>query len=285
MLFMESVERFGKYQSNIERSPKTIQGYHVELSLLNRYMEEKYNCPIYLEDMTKKDVEDYLMYLKEYKGYKPSTRKRALGSICSFFNYAYKNEWIEKNITATIEPIKCPQKERQFLTEDEVNHYVAAIQHPLVQLVVQTLYYTGMRISECLNLKENDVDLEAGIIHVVKGKGSKERKIPINPKLKELLIEYEENWKVDSSYFFATRKSGTLSAVNVERVMRETTKKLGWNKKVTPHIIRHSFASKLVKNNVHLVKISKLLGHSSLKTTSIYVHSNLEDLQDAVNTL
>ena len=90
---------------------------------------------------------------------------------------------------------------------------------------------------------------------------------------------------MESEYYFATRLSGTLAATSVARVLRDTTEALGWKKKITAHIIRHSFASNLVKNNVHLVKISKLLGHSSLKTTSIYVHSNLEDLQDAVNTL
>lgn len=285
MLFSEAIERFHKYQTTIERSPQTIRGYNEDLTLFSRYLQGKYNCPMYLEDITKQDVEDYLLLLRDEKGYQPASRKRILGSVRSFFNYAYRSEWCEKNVTATLEPIKCPQKERHFLTEDEVNQFVSAIQHQLIRLVVQTLYFTGMRISECLNLKIGDVDLEANVIHVVKGKGSKDRKIPINPKLKELLIDYGKNWRVESEYFFATRISGTLSVTSVARVLRETTEALGWKKKVTAHILRHSFASKLVKNNVHLVKISKLLGHSSLKTTSIYVHSNLEDLQDAVNTL
>lgn len=171
------------------------------------------------------------------------------------------------------------------MSEEEVSQFVAAIQHRLIQLAVQTLYFTGMRISECLHLQVADVDLEGNVIYVVNGKGSKDRKIPINSKLKELLIDYKDNWRVESEFFFATRISGTLSVTSVARVLRETTEALGWKKKVTAHILRHSFASKLVKNNVHLVKISKLLGHSSLKTTSIYVHSNLEDLQDAVNTM
>jgi site-specific recombinase XerD len=86
-------------------------------------------------------------------------------------------------------------------------------------------------------------------------------------------------------HYAVTRISGSLSPTRVAKVFSDTTKALGWKKKVTAHILRHSFASKLVKNDVHLVKISKLLGHSSLKTTSIYVHSNMDDLKDAVNTL
>lgn len=285
MLFMESVELFGKYQANIERSPVTIQAYHEDLTLLNRYLQEKYNGPVYLEDITQEDAENYLYYLKEFKNYQPISRKRVLGSMRSFFGYAYKSEWCDKNVTARLEPIKCQQKERQYLSESEVNKFVNAIQHDLIRLVAQTLYFTGMRISECLNLQVEDVNLEDNLIHIRHGKGNKDRFVPINSKLKELLVDYNENWRVSSDHFFATRNSGSLSKTTVAKVFRDTTKALGWKKKVTAHILRHSFASKLVKNDVHLVKISKLLGHSSLKTTSIYVHSNMDDLKDAVNTL
>ncbi len=285
MLFMESVEQFGKYQAIIERSPVTIRAYHEDLTLLNRYLEEKYNSPVYLEDITQEDVEEYLYYLKEVKSYQPISRKRVLGSMRSFFGYAYKSEWCDKNVTAKLEPIKCQQKERQYLSESEVNQFVNAIPHELIRLVAQTLYYTGMRISECLNLQVEDVNLEDNLIHIRHGKGNKDRFVPINSKLKELLVDYSENWRVVSDKFFATRISGSLSPTRVAKVFSDTTKALGWKKKVTAHILRHSFASKLVKNDVHLVKISKLLGHSSLKTTSIYVHSNMDDLKDAVNTL
>lgn len=285
MLFMDAINQFGHYQANIERSPITIKGYHEDLTNLNHHLQKKYNGPIYLDDITQKDVEDYLYYLKAVKGLQPISRKRVLGSMRSFFNYAYKSGWCENNVTDRLEPIKCQQKERQYLSEDEVMKFVAAIDHKLIQLVAQTLFYTGMRISECLNLQEEDVDLHEDIIHIRHGKGNKDRYVPINSKLKELLVDYKENWRVVADNFFATRTSGTLSETNVARVFRETTKALGWKKKVTPHILRHSFASKLVQNDVHLVKISKLLGHSSLKTTSIYVHSQMEDLKDAVNTL
>lgn len=285
MLFMESVEQFGKYQTNIERSPVTIKAYHEDLILLNRYLVEKYNSPVYLEDITQEDVEEFLYYLKDVKGYQPISRKRVLGSMRSFFGYAFKSELCDKNVTAKLEPIKCQQKERQYLTEKEVNRFVDAIDHKLIRLVAQTLYYTGMRISECLNLQVDDVDLEESLIHIRHGKGNKDRFVPINSKLKELFLDYTENWRVISDYFFATRNTGSLSKTTVAKVFRDTNQALGWKKKVTAHILRHSFASKLVQNDVHLVKISKLLGHSSLKTTSIYVHSQMEDLKDAVNTL
>lgn len=285
MLFIESIDLFGKHQLNIERSPRTIEGYYQDLHLLNRYLEEKYNGPVYLEDMTKEDIEEYLLYLKEVKSYQSASRKRMLGSFRSFFKYACQSEWCERNITETLAPIKCRQKERHFLSEEEVNHFIEAVEHQLIQLVAQTLYYTGLRISECLNLQEEDIRMKDGLIQVQKGKGNKDRTIPMNPKLKSLFTDYIENWRVPSTFFFATQISGTLSRTSVARVFRDTSKALGLRQNVTAHILRHSFASKLVKNNVHLVKISKLLGHSSLKTTSIYVHSNMDDLQEAINTL
>lgn len=285
MLFTEAIEQFGKYQLTIERSPRTIEAYNLSLNLLNRYLVEKFNAPIYVEDITKQHIEEYLLFLKEEQQYKASSRKQMLGSYRAFFKYAYQNEWCRSNVTETLEPITVNQKERHFLGEQEVQQFIEAIDHRLIQLVAQTLYYTGMRISECLNLQVEDVDMEAAVIRIRNGKGNKDRTIPMNPKLRELFIDYIEYWQVHSDYFFATKISGSLSATNVARVFRETSAALGLKKNVTAHILRHSFATNMVHKGVNIVNIQKLLGHSSLKTTSIYVHSSMDDLEAAVNTL
>lgn len=285
MLFVDAIDQFGKYQLNIERSPRTIEAYREDLHLLNRYLEEKYNGLMYLDDIKKTDIEEYLLFLKEEKKYKDDSRKRLLASYRSFFKYAHRHEWCEKNVTELLEPIKVRQKERHFLNDEEVNTFIEAIDHRLIKLVAQTLYYTGMRITECLNLQLDDIEIEKGIIRVNQGKGNKDRTIPINPRLKELFIDYIENWRVPSPNFFATQISGSLSRNSVGLVFRETSKKLGLKKTISAHTLRHSFASQLVSKDVHLVKISKLLGHNSLKTTSIYVHSSMDDLKEAINTL
>lgn len=285
MLFADVIEEFTTYLETIERSPRTIRGYKLELELFYRYLESKYNCPTYLEDIQTRHIEGYLPMLKERKRYKASSRRRALGSIRSFYNFCVKKELTMKNMALPIEPINSQQTERTFVTEEEMLQIVEATDHKLVRLVIQTLYYTGLRISECLSLRTQDVDLKNRIIHVVKGKGNKDRRVPINEKLHGLLQEYSTTWRVDSPYFFASSRSGCLSPQRVNAVLGETMAKLGWSKKVTAHTFRHSFASSLVKKDVSLVKISKLLGHSSLKTTSVYTHSNIEDLAVAVNCL
>lgn len=157
----------------------------------------------------------------------------------------------------------------------------------MIKLVIKTLYYTGLRINECLSLNVNDVDLQNKIIHVIGGKGNKNRDIPINNNLIPLFENYLANERphTTSEFFFATKKTGSLSANYVNQTLRETVEKLGWKKHITAHILRHSFASNLIKNGVSLVYVQKLLGHSNLKVTSIYTHANMEELNKSINVL
>lgn len=287
MLLMNTIEIFLEYMSSIGRSEETISGYGKDLVHFTRFLESKYNCESYIEEITVADIEEYLHYLKEERGYAPASRLRNLHTLRSFFAYAYKKELVVRNIALSVEKIKVQQKERTYLTEEEVERLVHAIDHPLIRLVVIVLYMTGLRISECLNLTVDDVNLEDKVIHVVAGKGNKDRLIPISLRLLPLLQEYvqEKRPTTASPLFFCTKKTGMLSPVYVNKEITEAVKRLGWKKKVTAHILRHSFASQLVKNDVNLVQIQKLLGHSSLNVTSIYTHTNLDQLSDAINTL
>ncbi|RAP29622.1 hypothetical protein C2W64_03272 [Brevibacillus laterosporus] len=287
MLLMNTVEIFLEYMSSIGRSEETISGYGKDLVYFTRFLENKYNCESYMDEITVSDIEEYLHYLKEERGYAPASRLRNLHTLRSFFAYAYKKELVVRNIALSVEKIKVQQKERTYLADGEVERLVHAIDHALIRLVVIVLYMTGLRISECLNLTVDDVNLEEKVIHVVAGKGNKDRLIPISLRLLPLLQEYlqEKRPKTGSPLFFCTKKTGMLSPVYVNKVITEAVKKLGWKKKVTAHILRHSFASQLVKNDVNLVQIQKLLGHSSLNVTSIYTHTNLDQLSDAINTL
>ncbi|WP_411502712.1 tyrosine-type recombinase/integrase [Brevibacillus centrosporus] len=285
-LFTDIIKKFLKHMKAIERSPETISGYTKDLMAFNRFLEKRYNGAVYTTEILVGDLESFLEQLQK-QGQAPASRSRRLYTLRSFFAYAYKKEFVKRNIALSVDPPKLQQKERIYLSEDEVMELVDAIDHPLIQIVVLTLYYTGLRISECLNLTLYTVDLDKQLIHVVGGKGNKDRMVPISDKLLPVLVDYVQHHrpKVASTYFFATGKTGMLSPVYVNRVLGETIEKLGWKKKVTAHILRHSFASQLVKKEVNLVKIQKLLGHSSLKVTSIYTHSNMEELSEAVNVL
>lgn len=287
MLLDEGKHRFLKYMDTIDRSNQTIEGYGKDLKLFEKYLSNKYNCEPFIEDVTSTDIEDYLMYLKEKRNYAASSRSRNLYTIRSFFSWAYKKEIVERDVALSVENIKLQQKERVYLRDEEVKELLTAIDHHLINLVVRTLYMTGLRISECLALTLDTVDLENKEIHVIAGKGNKDRVVPISEKLYPYLKDYVENERPDvpMDNFFATARTGKLSPQYVNRNLAVATKKLGWNKKVTCHILRHSFASRLVQQDVNLVQVQKLLGHSSLKVTSIYTHSNIDKLKSAVNVI
>lgn len=284
MLFGEAVDGFLAQQRSLEKSGSTVKGYSKDLDQFRRWLEAAYNCPAYVEDVTIEDVEDYLTMLKEERGLMPASRKRVAASIRVFFRYALRKGLCPEDIASEVQPIKVPQKEREYLTEDEVMDFAKEIRHELVRVAVLTMFYTGLRVSELTGLRAEDVDMDAGVIRVRKGKGGKARSVPMSRKLRDLLEDYL-TWRVDSDHFFATRKTGRLSKERVDAVIRETRRRLGLRKKVTAHTFRHSFASGLVAKNVNIVNISRLLGHADIKTTSVYTHTNTSQLQDAVNAL
>lgn len=287
MLLDEAIEKFKRYLVMTDKSKETVRSYGIDLSNFLQFLEEKYNCPLYLDEVQVEDIEDYLYHLKK-KNLQTASRSRNLYTLRSFWNYAFKNKLCKWNLAMAVEPIKIQRKERTYLSIEEVKLLINAIEHPLIKLVVQTLYFTGLRINECLNLTVDDIDLQGKVLHVIGGKGNKNRDIPISQQLLPLFEEYLNSFErkeAYSEYFFATKKSGRLSAPYVNTILRDTIKKLGWKKHVTAHILRHSFASNLIKNGVNLVYVQKLLGHSNLKVTSIYTHANMEELDKSINVL
>jgi len=286
MLLVQAIGHFKEYMANSEKSRQTIKGYTLELKMLSSYLASKYNGPVYLEEVTSKDLEEYIIFLKE-KGNSASSRNRSVYIIRSFYNFCLRREYTDKNPSIRLEITPAPEKERVFLSEEEMEALISAVQPQLAKTILTTLFYTGMRISECVNLKLKDVDLENGVITVRNTKNKRDRQIPVHKKLLPVLKEYCVKWRRPSNlpYLFISRNMGRVSPDYVNRILRNTAQRLGWKKHVTCHIIRHSFASSLVARNVSIVSIQKLLGHTDLSTTSVYTHTNLSDLIKAVNTI
>lgn len=281
-----AISQYKEYLIYTEKSMETITGYMKELKKFQKYLLIEFNYPPYLNDITLTNLEKYLSN-QIINGLAQASRSRSYHILRAFYNYCYKKELIERNIALSLEPIKVKRKERTYLLEEEVENLINEIENNLIKIVVTSIYYTGMRISECTNLKLKDVDFENQIIHIIAGKGNKDRDIPISDKLNEVLIDYIKNKrpKVSSENFFATKRTGKLSPQYTNRQINEATKRLGWDKHVSAHIIRHSFASRLVQKDVNLVRIQKLLGHSDLRVTSIYTHTSQNELRQAVNQI
>lgn len=284
--FEKTAKEFLVELENKSMSPNTVEGYGKDLRLIQRYLEEKKNRPITLQDFQTESIEEFLNYLQKVRHYQPVSVNRHLSTYRSFSRFCVKKKYVLNNVTDAIEKRKCQQKERCYLNTNEVNILLNHIKHPHILACVQTLYFTGLRINECLTLRLDDVDFNERKIRVRHGKGNKERFVPINDKLEKILQNYLMNVREGTGdLFFSLKKSNSLSRQYVNAELNKVTKQLGWKKHVTAHVLRHSFASNLVSSNVNIVAVQKLLGHASLKTTSGYLHLASEELVDAVSVL
>lgn len=269
------------------RSSQTIQGYRQVLLDFRKWIENtKYNGIVYVNEIILEDLEDYLQARKD-NGDANVSVNRSLYILRSFFDYMIRREIIAKNISLNLEPLNVKKNPRENLTKDEIDILLQAIDHDLVRLAVRTLSLTGLRVSELCDLSLDDVNLDNRVISVIDGKGGKDRQVPISEELYNYLNDYIIKYRpdVDSSNFFAIEKTGSLSPQYINRVLKMTTKKLDWTKHITAHILRHSFATNLIRNDAPLPAVQKLLGHSDLRVTSRYIHQNIDELQDAVNLL
>jgi site-specific recombinase XerD len=258
---------------NLERSQRTISGYIGELYFFQNWMEERFNGPITIDDITGNDINEFLLHLKEERGYKPASRRRLAATLKGFFKWAYKHGYIDVDLAETVPSIKVPDNERHFLSPEEVKTWVDAVDHDVSKVAIWIMYYAGLRINEATNLRMDDVQLDedGGWLIVRRGKGGKYRRVPIAPALAEILRDYM-TWRVDSEYLLATKKTGHISSVTIQAELREARRKLGWSEDITPHILRHSFASQVYQKTQDILVVSKLLGHTNLTTTQVYAH-------------
>lgn len=239
-----------------------------------------------MEQISSVDLEDYMYYLKK-SGKKSATRSRVVYIFRSLYKYSYKRELCTKNLAIFLESVKVKQTERDYLSEEEFILLIQKINSSIVKAAVQTIFYTGLRVSEALNLTMENVKLDEKIIYTISGKGDKDRIIPISNKLYYILDDYVKNIRpdVESNKFFCTKKTGSLSPQYINRMLHIAKDSLNWEKNISAHILRHSFASNLILQNAPLPAVQKLLGHSDLRVTSRYIHQDLRQLEEAVNLL
>jgi site-specific recombinase XerD len=268
-----------------KKSLGTIKEYQKDLKMFLDYLPQKGDCPI--EEVNDSHLASYLDTLVKIRNYKASSRNRQMNTLRSFFKFCKKEGILKENPAEYLERLEEERVERIFLSSKEVDLLIKAIEHPLIKIVIITLFYTGARISECLNLEMDDIDFERKTLCIRNGKGNKPRSIPLHQELEIVLKQYIDDWRVssNSNKLFLTERSGKLSDVYVNRILKETVLRLNWDKKVTCHVLRHSFASALVQKNVHIVAVKELLGHVSLKTTSGYAHIQKECVEEAIRKL
>ncbi len=234
----------------------------------------------------------YIVYLKENK-YSRRSISRKVSSARSFFKFIHKEGIINVNPTLNLITPKINKKLPYFLYSQEVNKLIEAPPNKTLfgirdRAILEVLYGTGIRVGELINLNIRDIDFNEKIIRVF-GKGSKERILPLgNPSIRAIQ-EYLENKNLfnknkfikmnDKDALFLNRFGGRLTARSIRRIITKYMKMTGLNKKLSPHVLRHSFATHLLAGGADLRSVQELLGHKSLSTTQIYTHITKERLK------
>ncbi|MFC1661714.1 tyrosine-type recombinase/integrase [Gemmatimonadota bacterium] len=181
-----------------------------------------------------------------------------------------------------------PRQEKRLptvLSEEEVTRFFQAVVHPRDRVVLLTIYAAGLRVSEALGLKPTDIDSDRMLIHVRQGKGKKDRMVMLSPKLLEELRLYVRWARPHHWLFPGMDPTCHLHARSLQRTCRLTGERAGITKRVTPHVLRHSFATHLLDAGTDLRVIQTLLGHRRLTTTAIYTHVSTRRLQATISPL
>lgn len=302
LIYEKAVKQFMDNLKMLDRSEETIDSYGKDLRYINIFLQNKYNGPVYIKDVSKKDLEDFLLYQKN-RGLSSASRSRNLYTMRSFFKYCMDSGIIvDRNPAALIGGIRVKNKEREILDKEEVYKLYNAMSHKIARVVVIFLFFSGLRISEALNLKikskdnsdkDSYIDLDESLVIVKSGKGDKDRVVPINVEIASILQDYLLNIRpkiskeLEKNYFFATKRTGRISAQYVNREIKKGLKVAGIDKDISSHNLRHSYATALLNtsNPVNILQVSRLLGHSSIETTQIYAKTSISDLESAVEGL
>ncbi len=212
--------------------------------------------------------------------YKDKSRNTIRG-IYFALQFYYKNilnRRFEEKIPLVKEKIKLPV----VLNKKEISEMISKTNNLKHKLVLMFLYYAGLRLSEVRNLKWGDLDFERKIIHLIKTKGEKERVVFLHNKLIEVL---KRRGLQESGLVFLSNRNKKYSETTIQKIVKNAVKKAKINKKVTPHTLRHSFATHLLEAGADIRYIQKLLGHKSLQTTQIYTHVANKDINKLAGLL
>lgn len=273
---MEQYLEFCKYRKELNRN--TLKAYRIDL--------EQYLSFIKKDFVLKARIEEYITEL--HKKYKQKTVKRKIASIKAFYRYLEEEERLEGSNPFTKIRVKFKETESlpRIIPRNDIERLLNYMYDVMKQSgqeatiyrdlsVIEMFFATGARVYEISNLKIQDIDLDNGIIKLF-GKGSKERYVQIgSPEVLEVVKEYYRlnQQEIDKSgFFFVNRQGKRFSEQSIRRMIRKYSCQAGISIHITPHMFRHSVATYLLEEGVDIMYIQKILGHSSIKTTQIYLH-------------
>lgn len=283
---MRYIDEFLDYLKVVKKhSVNTIINYKNDLCEFYRFVSEK------ILNVDKEIVNNYLNYLYKKEDSKSSI-SRKLSSLRSFYEYLIKMKVVEVNY---FKMIKNPRKDMilpRYVKDNDIDKIFQVIDVRSAygkrnMAIIRMLYATGIRVSEAVGIKLKDINIADRTIKIM-GKGSKERMVVFGEHTKEALKDYISNgrWQLDrknSDYLLLNKDGGRISTRYIRKVIDEVIIKAGVMYHVSPHMLRHTFATEMLNNGADLVSVKDLLGHVSLNTTSIYTHVSDEMIKKVYN--
>ncbi len=271
-------------------SGNSIEAYLRDVKHLREYAEM--TAAGNPDDLDTDNLREFIKHLNDL-GMMPASQARMLSGIKSFYKFLAISGFVEINPTELLEAPKIGRKLPDTLNNEEIEKIIAAIdlskpEGERNKAIIEVLYGCGLRVSELINLKISNLYLKNEYIKV-RGKGDKERLVPIGTQAVKQLKIYLENVRVHQKVVpgfedivFLNRRGKGLSRVMIFNIVKELTALAGIRKNISPHTFRHSFATELIERGADLRAVQEMLGHESILTTEIYTHLNREYLRDTI---
>ena len=245
-------------------SPSSIRNYKSAVKSFLEVAEKKFSHPNELDEVS---IEKYVLWKVQRHKIGSSQQRMIVASIDKFYASIYNKKLNIKHLYPARKSYSLPN----YLTINEVKSLTSSLENIKHRCIIKLLYGSGLRLSELLHLKVTDIDSESMIIHIKNSKGNKDRVVMLSKALLEELRIYFIKYK-PIDFLFEGQSGGMYSPKSVQVIVKNAASKAGIKKKVTPHTLRHSFATHLLEAGTDIRFIQQLLGHSSIKTTEIYTH-------------
>lgn len=276
----EVIDNFFKVlKSEYNYSFYTIKNYKLDLTLFFDFLNKSNINYLYLN---KDNVLAYLKYLDKMN-LKNSTISRRISTLRTFYNYLMNEGLINSNIFLNVKNPKLEKKLPNYLNYTEMEELLESIDISTDEglkrrLLIEMFYSTGCRVSEIINIKVKDIDFKDKKIRIM-GKGSKERIVYYGDYAKKYLDKYLSKG-MDKDYLFVNKHGDKYTVEEIELIVKDIMKHLSIKTHVTPHTLRHTFATHLLNNGADIRSVQELLGHSNLSTTGIYTHVSSDRLKE-----
>ena len=281
-----SLEKFKTELINEGLSKSTIRQYLNDLRLFGEWFETTTEDEFLPQNITTYDVSGYKEHLLA-KGCKPATVNRYLASLTKFCEWAVEKELISSNPVRKIKGIKEVKTAPKALTKNDLRRFLREV-HKGGKLrdiaIFELMANTGLRVGELVTLTLDDLEINqrSGTIVVRKGKGEKYRVVPLNLNVRNVISKYLSEHP-QNTYLFRSQKGGPLTTYAVWNLVKKYARLAGLE--MSPHTLRHTFATLLLRSGEDIVKVATLLGHERLDTTARYTRPSLEEMTEAVERL